>query len=113
MVQMFGRNNYRVPVSKFALARVKPERTKGRHIMPTMPALYYFTAVAPLFISDETSADFNDLGRQLLGGFLLAVVVAVGYALFKVRWRNQNPPAKFISISASENAADAPKTGSD
>jgi len=79
--------------------------------MPT--TLYHITVTTVLLIPDEPSADFNDLGRKLLVGFLLAVVVAVGYALLKLRWRDQNPAAKFISISASEDLADSRKASGD
>ena len=56
-------------------------------------------------ISDQTvNSDFGDLGRQLLAGFLIAVALAVLFTIVKMRWRNQNPPAKFISIRASDES---------
>ena len=71
--------------------------------MPTFALIY----IASLFliISDESgTSDFGDLGRQLLAGFLIAVALAVLFTIVKMRWRNQNPPAKFISIRASDES---------
>lgn len=71
--------------------------------MPTF-ALIYLGSVF-FIISDETvGSDFGDLGRQLLAGFLIAVALAVLFTIGKMRWRNQNPPAKFISIRASDES---------
>ena len=67
-------------------------------------ALIYISSLF-LIISDATvNSDFGDLGRQLLAGFLIAVALAVLFAIVKMRWRNQNPPAKFISIRASDES---------
>ena len=69
--------------------------------MPTFPLIYIGTVF--LIVSDESvGSDFGDLGRQLLAGFLIAVALAVLFTIVKMRWRNQNPPAKFISIRASD-----------
>ena len=67
--------------------------------MPTILALYSFTCLAISFVSDESSSDFNGLGKELIGGFVLAVVVAVAFAFIKMRLRDKKPPAKFISIN--------------
>ena len=46
-------------------------------------------------------SDFNELGNLLLGGFVLAVVVAVGITFIRLRMRDKKPPAaQFISISS-------------
>jgi hypothetical protein len=66
--------------------------------MPTTLALHYLYLIAICFLQDDT-VDFNDLGNKLLGGFILAVVVAVTWAILKLRWRDKNPPAQFISIN--------------
>ena len=48
---------------------------------------------------DET--DFGGLGKMMLGGFVLAVGVAVAITFIRLRLREKNPPAQFISINSS------------
>jgi len=70
--------------------------------MPATLALYHLwwlsIAIADV-AADDLGSDFGDLGKELLGGFAIAVVAAVAYAFLKLRWRDHNPPAQFISIS--------------
>jgi hypothetical protein len=74
--------------------------------MPTtlIPALLLNTLlVLNLIQESEIAADFNDLGKLLLGGFSAAVVVAIGFTFVKIRLRDKKPQtAQFISISNSE-----------
>lgn len=70
--------------------------------MPTTLALYQLCLIAICFLQDDATADFSELGSKLLGGFALAVIVAVTYAVLKLRWRDKNPPAQFISIKPTE-----------
>ena len=70
--------------------------------MPTTLALYQVCLIAISLLQDDTTADFSELGSKLLGGFALAVVVAVTFAVLKLRWRDKNPPASFISINPTE-----------
>jgi hypothetical protein len=67
--------------------------------MPTTLALYHLTLLSISLLQDDTSSDFNDLGKKLLGGFVLAVVVAVAFTFIKLRLRDKKPAAKFISIN--------------
>jgi hypothetical protein len=69
--------------------------------MPTTLAPYQLSVIAISLLQDDTSSDFNDLGKKLLGGFVLAVVVAVVFTFIKLRLRDKKPPAEFISISSS------------
>jgi len=62
------------------------------------------------FLQETTGSDFNDLGKKLLEGFALAVVCAVLYTFVKLRRRDRNPPAAFISITATPDATAKPKT---
>ena len=70
--------------------------------MPTTLALYHLSLVVISFLQDDNSIDFSGLGKQLLGGFVLAVVVAVAYAFLRLRWRDKNPSSGFISINPVE-----------
>jgi hypothetical protein len=71
--------------------------------MPTTLALYHLGLLSITLLQNDPSADFNDLGKYLLGGFALAVVVAVAYTFIKLRWRDKKPPAEFISINSSKD----------
>ncbi len=76
--------------------------------MPTTLALD-LSLLAISFLQDNISADFGELGGKLLCGFLLAVVVAVTFAILKLRWRDKNPPAQFLSINPGEKRDDSAK----
>ena len=65
-------------------------------------ALCCLAPAAVMFFQDTIGSDFSDLGRKLLGGFLVGVAFAVAFAVSKVRQRDKNPPKPFISIIASE-----------
>jgi hypothetical protein len=73
---------------------------KGLIVMPGTLALYHLSFVAISLLQQDTSSDFGGFGKQLLGGFVIAVVVAVAFAFIKLRLRDQKPPANFISISS-------------
>jgi high-affinity Fe2+/Pb2+ permease len=77
--------------------------------MPTVIALYQLCVILIDLLQDNTSSDFNDLGRQLIGGFVAAVIIAVAFAFIKLRMREKNPPTPFISITASKDADEVSK----
>jgi hypothetical protein len=60
--------------------------------------LYFLGSLSISLLQESVGSDFGDLGRQLLGGFALAVVVAIAFTIVKLRRRDKNPPAAFISI---------------
>ena len=62
-------------------------------------ALYSPGLLVISFLQESISSDFNDLGRKLLIGFVLAVVFAIAFTVIKLRLRDKNPPAAFISIT--------------
>ena len=62
-------------------------------------ALYISCLLAMNLLQDSIGSDFNDLGRKLLIGFVLAVVFAIVFTIIKLRLRDKNPPAAFISIT--------------
>jgi uncharacterized BrkB/YihY/UPF0761 family membrane protein len=74
-------------------------------------ALYQLSQLSIIFLQENTASDFNDLGAQLLGGFVLAVVVAVAFTFIKFRLRNKKPPAQFISISSFQKTDETSKVG--
>lgn len=52
-----------------------------------------------LIQESEIAADFNELGKLLLGGFAAAVVVALAFTFIKLRLRERKPPTTdFLSI---------------
>ena len=55
-------------------------------------------AINLIFEGEET--DFGGLGKMMLGGFVLAIGVAVAITIVRLRLRDKKPPAQFISISA-------------
>ena len=63
-------------------------------------ALYFPVSLAISLLQDSIGSDFSDLGRKLLGGFAVAVVVAVAFTVIKIRLRDKNPPSAFISITS-------------
>lgn len=77
--------------------------------MPATLVLHQLGLLSISILQDDTFSDFGDLGKQLLGGFVIAVIVAVAYAFIKIRLRDQKPPAQFISITSFEGPDDATK----
>lgn len=71
--------------------------------MPTI-FLYQLAVIVISLLQDNTASDFNDLGKQLIGGFVAAVIVAVAFTVCKLRLREKHPPAPFISITSSPQA---------
>lgn len=54
-----------------------------------------------ILFQDAASSDFDDLGRMLLGGFLAAIILAIGIVVIKRRTEDKNPPSQFISIATT------------
>jgi len=77
--------------------------------MPATLALLHLWFLSISIMQDDSFADFGDLGKQLLGGFVIAVIVAVAYAFIKLRWRDQKPSTQFISISSVKGPDESPK----
>jgi hypothetical protein len=73
-------------------------------VLPTVTiALYNLYLFSILFVQEAALSDFNDLGTMLLGGFALAIVVAVLFVFVKLRLRDKKPQtAQFLSINVSE-----------
>ena len=81
--------------------------------MPITLALYHFSLFSISFLQDNPSSDFNGLGKKLLGGFVLAVVVAVTYIFIKLRLRDKKPPTEFISIRSFQRTDETSKVARD
>jgi hypothetical protein len=71
--------------------------------MPTVFALYQLGIIAISLLEEDTSSDFNDLGKKLLQGFVIAVIVAVAFTFIKLRLRERKPPQQFISIKPEKS----------
>jgi hypothetical protein len=57
-----------------------------------------------LALTEETSTDFNDLGKLMLAGLAAAIVFALGFTFIRFKLRDKNPQtSNFISISSSQD----------
>lgn len=63
-------------------------------------ALYLPGSLAISLLQDSIGIEFGDQGRKLLGGFAVAVVVAIAFTVIKFRRRDKNPPPAFISVTS-------------
>jgi len=63
--------------------------------------------MAMSFLQQGDVSDFKDLGKLLIGGFVLAVGAGIAFTVVRLRLRDKKPPAaQFISINASEREGD-------
>ena len=70
----------------------KQTSEKGRDVMVLM------------YMLQENSGNFDDLGKLLLGGVAAAIVVAVGFTLVRFRLRDKKPQtSNFISINSEKD----------
>ena len=76
-------------------------------------ALYSSGLLTLNLLQESIGTDFNDFGRKLLIGFVLAVVFAIAFTIIKLRLRDRNPPAAFISITTSQVKDTTPRNGGD
>lgn len=76
-------------------------------------ALYLPCLLTITLLQETIGSDFNDLGRKLLIGFVLAVVFAIAFTIIKLRLRDKNPPAAFISITTYPVKDTTPQNGGD
>lgn len=60
-------------------------------------------------LTEETSTDFNDLGKLMLAGFAAAIVFALGFTFIRLRLREKAPQtSSFISISSTKEKNEEP-----
>ena len=71
--------------------------------MPTSFVLFHLSLLAIHFLQGDMAADFQDLGRWLLGGFVAAVVVAIAFTFIRLRLKDGKPPTPGISIKPGED----------
>ncbi|MGH9880052.1 MAG: hypothetical protein ACRD6N_01350 [Pyrinomonadaceae bacterium] len=72
-------------------------------MLPTLLfSIYFLTLPAMSLVQEsEVGADFNDLGKLLLGGFAAAIVVALTFTFVKLRLRERKPQvAEVLSINS-------------
>jgi hypothetical protein len=86
---------------------------KGLKVMPATLLLYQLSFIVISLLQDDASSDFQGFGKQLLGGFVLAVALAVAYTFIKLRLRDRKPPAQFISISSTPRTDESSKVSDD
>jgi hypothetical protein len=61
------------------------------------------TSIWIFALTEETSTDFNDLGKLMLAGFAAAIVFALGFTFIRLKLREKTPPtSNFISISSTQ-----------
>ena len=61
------------------------------------------TVYVAMLISDCDECGFNDLGKLLFGGLILAILVGVGGALLWRRMKEkQNSASEFVSIKSND-----------
>ena len=89
-------------VSNLKAGYVKPLK-RGLSVMTTTFALYQLSFLVINLLQEDTSADFQDLGRKLLGGFIAAVAIAIAFTFIRLRLRDRKPPAQIISIKPGKS----------
>lgn len=63
------------------------------------------TVYVAMLVSDCDECGFNDLGKLLFGGLILAILVGVGGSLLWRRMREKNASASdFVSIKSNDQA---------
>ena len=76
-------------------------------------ALYFPVSLAISLLQDSIGIEFGDQGRKLLGGFAVAVVVAIVFTVIKFRMRDKHPSRAFISVTSCAEEDVTPKPDSD
>ena len=72
-----------------------------------MSLVYSFLGIAILVSDEESLGEMGDLGGLMLGGFLLAVGLAVALTFIRIRMRDKRPPEpQFISINSEQQTAE-------
>jgi hypothetical protein len=71
----------------------------GAFLVSALRDTYY----AAMILTDCEECGFNDLGKLLFGGIILAVLVGVGASLWWRRRKDSHPSAaEFVSIRADD-----------
>lgn len=79
--------------------------------MQTLIAIRNVGLLSFSLLQSDISSDFNDLGHMLLGGFALALVLAVLLAYVKLKTRDTNAARPLLSINPQADKDDiVPKT---
>jgi len=60
-------------------------------------------SICVLALTEETSTDFNDLGKLMIAGLAAAIVFALAFTFVRLRLREKTPQtSNFISISSTQ-----------
>lgn len=69
-----------------------------------MSILLVCYSFALALLQQETETNFNDLGKLLVGGVLVAIVLAVGVTVLRMRLQDKKPQSStFVSIGSTHN----------
>jgi hypothetical protein len=59
--------------------------------------------LALLILLQETTTDFNDIGKLMLGGLAAAIILAVAFTFFRLKVQEKRPRrTSFIGINSTE-----------
>jgi hypothetical protein len=60
-------------------------------------------------VQEADSSDFNDLGKLLLGGVVLAIVIVIAFTVLRQRLQDKKPPVPSVISINSFQKKDPPK----
>jgi hypothetical protein len=66
-------------------------------------AAFQDSLYALILLSDCDECGFNDLGKLLFGGAILAVLIGIAVSLLVRRAKEKSPSTKFVSIRESDH----------
>jgi hypothetical protein len=70
--------------------------------------LYRLASFSILWLQEAETADFNDLGKLLLGGVAIAISLAIAFTVLRMKLQSKSPPPpSFISINPGRANDDA------
>jgi hypothetical protein len=74
----------------------------GSQIVALVFSALRYTVYAGMVAADCEECGFNDLGKLLFGGMILALVVGVGASLWWRRQKENDSKSDFVSIRSDE-----------
>lgn len=66
-----------------------------------MSSLFLTNLMFLVVVQDQTETDFNDLGKLMLVGVVVALVLAIAFTFVRLRLRDRKPEkSHFVSIGS-------------